>query len=72
MPYGPPSTSVESDRSQEKPTAKATAKAKTNIIFPSQIAETRVFEIVAFLLSSNIEIRRAKIFSRGASEKYFC
>jgi hypothetical protein len=71
MPYGPPSTSVKSVISQKKTTAKATAKAKTNITFPSQIAETRVFEIAAFLLPSNIRIRRAKNFSRGRLKKYF-
>jgi hypothetical protein len=47
-------------------------KSKNQHRFFSRIGGRWGAEIAAFLLSSNIEIRRAKNFSRGLLKKYFC
>ncbi|WP_156043966.1 hypothetical protein [Pseudomonas mandelii] len=59
------------DKSQEKARSRSTAKAKTNTVFPRRNGVRRSAEIAAFLLFSNIKIRRAKKFSRGLLKKYF-
>jgi hypothetical protein len=57
---------------KKKDKNRSTAKAKTNTVFPGWNGVRRSAEIAAFLLLSNIKIRRAKFFSRGLLQKYFC
>jgi hypothetical protein len=60
------------DTSQEKSQKQEHCKSKNQHRFLSGIGRRWGAEIAAFLLPSNIEIRRTKKISRGHLKKYFC
>jgi hypothetical protein len=65
-------TSASAGLTARKRTKAEAWHSKNQHRFPCRIGGRRGAEISAFLLSSNIEIRRAKKFSRGLLKKYFC
>jgi hypothetical protein len=72
MPMGQAIRQRQQVHRKKKDKNRSTAKAKTNTVFPRRNGVRSSAEIAAFLLLSNIKIRRAKKFSRGLLQKYFC
>lgn len=71
MPRGQAIRQRQQDVPQEKDQKQEHCKSKNQHRFPSRIGGGWSAEIAAFLLSSNIEIRRAKFFSRGRNKIFF-